>query len=286
MNESTIIPSNDEEFYNLIVTRPTIMPPKGIELGVLEVSQFHSPEGVVYPKQESYFCAMVWGIAGECHIKIDEVSYTIHSGELLLFNAGGIISAEVNSSSNKGCYLLLDGPQSQKILQETGLWTGIFPYTRSPIIWLEKIATDLNKIEIQPTLASIAHSLLLSAYVDAEQHAPNLMVWRACCYLQKNWNKPRMNVERLLAHMKVSRSTLSPQFKKITGMTILDYLLDIRYRNATRILKARRTSVSQTALQCGFVDASWFSTWYHKRSGVTPRSLIDYSGKHSPILTA
>ncbi len=273
MDAISIIPENEDVFFNLMITRSSPIPPKGVELGVLEVCHLHSPPGELHPEQASYFCSMIWGVLGECLVKVDGSLYTVRAGDFLLIGPGGNISSEAKGDKNKILYLLLDGSQAQNIIQEAGLWTGVFPYTRSPIIWLEKIAQGLDDVKTQHNLASIAHSLLLSVYQDAEQHAPNLMVWRACCYLQKNWNKPLMNVEMLLAHLKVSRSTLSPPFKKITQMTILDYLMDIRYRNATRILKDGRTSISQTALQCGFVDPSWFSTWYRKRSGVSPRSV-------------
>lgn len=272
MNDNPLQPENDDEFFQTMLTRPSPLLPIGLELGVLEVCHIRSPQGELYPDSESYFCSLIWGVSGQFSIYVDGVRHIVRSGEILLLSPGGTIRAEADEPENHAYYLLLDGPQAKTVVQQVGLWDGVFPYSRPPKIWLERIARDIDNVKTQKNIASIGHALITTAFQDAAQHAPDKMVWDACCYLQKHWNQPGMNVETVLAHLGVSRSTLSPRFKKMTGQSILDYLMDIRYRNALKMLQHEYISITDIAHRCGFPDASYFSTWFRKRNGASPRT--------------
>ena len=273
MNDNPLQPKNEDEFFNIILTRPSPLPPRGLELGVLEVCHLRAPKGELFPAAESYYCTLAWGISGQASLYLDDVRHIIRSGEFLLIEPGGELSATADKEGSEFYYLLLDGPQAKTIVQEVGLWSGVFPTTQPPNVWLERIAQGINHLENQENLATIGHALLVSAAHDAAKGAPDKMVWDACCYLQKNWSQPGMNVERVLSHLNVSRSTLSPRFRKITGKTLLDYLMDIRYRNALKMLQYDYETIATIARQCGFPDASWFSTWFRKRQGQPPSAV-------------
>ncbi len=273
MNEAPLQPENDDEFFNITLTRPSPLPPEGLELGVLEISHIRAPKGELFPAAESYYCSLVWGISGCSSLYLDGVRHTLRSGEFLAIEPGGELRASADEELSEFYYLLLDGPQAKTIIQDIGLWNGVFPIIQPPEVWLERIAREIDHLKQQENLASIGHSLLVSAAHDAAKGAPDKRVWDACCYLQKNWSHPGMNVEMVLSHLNVSRSTLSPRFRKVTGKTLLDYLMDIRYRNALKMLRYDYATISTIANRCGFPDASWFSTWFRKRHGCSPSAI-------------
>ncbi len=273
MNDSYLHPENIDEFFHILRTRPSPLPPKGLELGVLEVCHLRTPQGELYPAAESYYCSLIWVVSGQYSLYVDDVRYTVRGGEFLLLEQGGSIRADADKPDNRAYYLLLDGPQAQTVVQQTGLWSGVFPYIQPPNIWLERIAREIDHLKSQENLATIGHALLVSAAQDAAKGAPDKMVWNACCYLHKNWDQPGLNVERVLSHLEVSRSTLSPRFRKVTGQSVLAYLMDIRYRNALKMLLHDHASISTIARRCGFPDSSWFSTWFRKRNGASPRVM-------------
>ncbi len=273
MNEMLLQPKNDDAFFNVTLTRPSPLPPEGLKLGVLEVSHICAPKGELFPVSESYYCSLAWGVSGQSSLYRDGVRHTVRGGEFLVLEPGGELQAVVDEDHSQLYYLLLDGPQAEDIVQETGLWSGIFPNIQHPMVWLEQIARGIDDLTKQENLATIGHTLLVSAAHDAAKGAPDKMVWDACCYLQKNWNQPGMNVEMVLSHLNVSRSTLSPRFRKVTGKTLLDYLMDIRYRNALHMLSYEYATIATIANRCGFPDASWFSTWFRKRHGCSPSKI-------------
>lgn len=256
-----------------MLTRPSPLPPAGIQLGTMEVCHLKQPKGELFPPAESYFCCLAWGISGRFSIHMDDRHFSMGPGEFLLLEPGGELSVYADQKENEAYYLLLDGPQAGQIAAEVGFWNGVFPYKRSPVTWLEKIASDMNNLETQQTLSSIGYSLLQTAFQDASACAPDRMVWDACRYLHKTWNRPGMNVDHVLKHLQVSRSTLSPRFRKVTGCSMLEYLMQIRYQKVRRMLETEYASISDIARRCGFPDASYFSTWFRKRSGQTPRAM-------------
>ena len=59
-------------------------------------------------------------------------------------------------------------------------------------------------------------------------------------------------------------------FKKMTGMTFVEYLTSVRMEQAQRLLKTSSDSVSQIAEECGFHNFSYFIRSFKKHFGVTP----------------
>jgi AraC-like DNA-binding protein len=273
MNENLLQPKNDDPFYHRLINRPSPLLPAGIGLGVIEACHIRAPRCEVYAEEESYFCSLVWGLSGQFTLRVDGLPHTVRGGEFLVLEPGGTLGVHADEEDNHAYYLLLDGPQAEHIVQQSGLWSATFPYSRSPVIWLERIARGLEDMSNQENLASIGYALLLTAAKDARMAVPDKMVWDACSYLQLHWNQVGMNVDQVLQHLNVSRSTLSPRFRKVTGHTILDYLMDIRHRHAMRMLQHDSASIAKIAQRCGFTDAPYFSTWFRKRSGVSPRAM-------------
>ncbi len=91
--------------------------------------------------------------------------------------------------------------------------------------------------------------------------------------LQRRFEKdPRADysLESLASEYHISPSTLSHQFKEITGTSVMGYLLDCRIAAAKQYLSHSRMSVSEIVEKCGFSDSSNFSRTFKKMTGTTP----------------
>lgn len=69
----------------------------------------------------------------------------------------------------------------------------------------------------------------------------------------------------------MSPSNLVRVFRRATGQTPMDYLIQLRLRRATRLLETSDLSVTQIAHQVGFNDSNYFSRQFSKCLGVPPR---------------
>ena len=77
-------------------------------------------------------------------------------------------------------------------------------------------------------------------------------------------------LESLANTYNVSPSTLSHQFKKMTGASVMDYLQSCRMALAKKYLTETSMSVSKIVDLCGFSDNSNFSRAFKKQNGMSP----------------
>ena len=77
-------------------------------------------------------------------------------------------------------------------------------------------------------------------------------------------------VEEMAALMGLGNTAFSEKVKNYTGFTPLNYLINIRISEATRLLKQRDVNLTNIALDIGFYSSQHFSTTFKKLTGYTP----------------
>lgn len=78
------------------------------------------------------------------------------------------------------------------------------------------------------------------------------------------------DLSKLAKEFSVSVSSLCHRFKKITGFSIMDYLLSCRIAAAKRLLAKTALPVGEIVEKCGFTDSSNFSRTFKKLNGMSP----------------
>lgn len=136
--------------------------------------------------------------------------------------------------------------------------------------------TDLFRIRL--------HLLMLLSLIAERMEVPN------------DINEPPVYVTGALAHITehfaekivaadlawtlgVGRTTLMTAFKKYTGTTVNDYVLQCRLKNAIRLLQSGMTE-QETAEACGFSDACNLIRAFKRHFKTTPRR---YLASHSTL---
>ena len=80
-------------------------------------------------------------------------------------------------------------------------------------------------------------------------------------------------LEDLAKEYNVSPSTLSHQFKKVTGTSVMDYLLSCRMASAKKYLTDTHISIGEIVELCGFSDNSNFSRTFKKLNRMSPSAF-------------
>lgn len=80
-------------------------------------------------------------------------------------------------------------------------------------------------------------------------------------------------LEDLARAYSVSPSSLSHQFKKLTGASVMGYLLSCRIASAKHLLTATDDGIAQIVEKCGFSDSSNFSRTFKKLCGCSPTAF-------------
>ena len=68
----------------------------------------------------------------------------------------------------------------------------------------------------------------------------------------------------------IPQRTLKRRFKAATGVTLIDYLQNLRIEEAKRLLESGQMPVDEISLQSGYEDASFFRRLFKRRTGLTP----------------
>ena len=130
--------------------------------------------------------------------------------------------------------------------------------------------TDLFRIRLYllTFLSLIADRIKASG--KAEE--PPAHVTGALSYIAEHY-ADKIVASDLAWQLGIGRTTLMTAFKKYTGTTLNDYILQCRFKHAIEILSTGVTE-QQAAEGCGFSDASNLIRTFKRRFGMTPRQYL------------
>ena len=92
--------------------------------------------------------------------------------------------------------------------------------------------------------------------------------------IENHISDPDFGIEAFNAEMNMSNSTLYRKIKGVTGMSPKEFIRNIRFKYACRLLLEKTTSVADVAFMVGFTDAKYFSLTFKKEFGLTPSQYI------------
>ena len=124
-------------------------------------------------------------------------------------------------------------------------------------------------------LEALVSQLLISLYRAFPQNEDYLkdenldLVLKIQKQFEENYTQS-YTLEELAREYNISVSSLSHQFKKITGMSVMGYLLYCRIANAKNYLAKTNLPIGEIICICGFSDNSNFSRTFKTLIGITP----------------
>ena len=102
--------------------------------------------------------------------------------------------------------------------------------------------------------------------IDAAQ----VLFEKAKDYINENYSDPELNVQKLSNHLFISPSYLCIIFKKRADETFLKYVMRIRLERAKELL-LDNNKIADVAEKVGYPDVSYFSYFFKKNTGQSPR---------------
>ncbi|HHW00347.1 MAG TPA: response regulator [Clostridiaceae bacterium] len=89
-------------------------------------------------------------------------------------------------------------------------------------------------------------------------------------YIDTHYPDQDLNINKVASNVYVNPSYLRAIYKKEFGITINEYIVNVRMNKAREHLKAGNLKMSEIAELTGFSDASYFSKCFKKHFGVSP----------------
>jgi AraC family transcriptional regulator len=96
---------------------------------------------------------------------------------------------------------------------------------------------------------------------------------RAIEYIRENYYNS-FSIDNLSHIANLSTYHFIRVFKTETGKTPYEFLLDIKVEKAIELIKAKKYTLTEIAMMCGFTSSSHFSSVFRKITGTSPTEFI------------
>lgn len=88
-------------------------------------------------------------------------------------------------------------------------------------------------------------------------------------YIHANYEQ-KITLKSLTELFHINRTTLSQEFVKVTGMSVIEYLIKLRIKIASLLLSETAIPISEILYRTGFNDSTHFGKMFRKHTGFSP----------------
>ncbi len=241
------------------------------EIGSCGTRHYHSTFEVYYMKE------------GSCNYFIDNKSYEVHGGDVILIPEGVIHKTIYGKEMHTRWLINVTADMIPKGVIPL-IPSMIYLYRNPAIIpELERIynkigeeyeSSNIFKDELLGCLVHELFYLFARNYDNRERvETGNIFVEQTVKYIQKNYMN-EITLSGMARMRSVSPEHLSRTFRKETGFRFSEYLTLVRLQHAEYMLKNEPgKSVSDVAYACGFNDSNYFSDKFKKTYGIAPSKV-------------
>lgn len=133
-----------------------------------------------------------------------------------------------------------------------------------------RICTEQGSYATAVSLSDYIRLLILLDKNILESIAPSSgHIYKAIEYINGHITE-KLEIEDICAAVPISKYYFCREFKKTTGMTVMEYILKTRITLAGDMLLKEELSVSEISESCGFSSISFFCRCFKQETGKTP----------------
>lgn len=128
------------------------------------------------------------------------------------------------------------------------------------------LAKPIEKEELNDSLLRMIHKMNGNG---SDTSSVSCIIRTAKNYIDENYDK-KISLEDVARHAYISPNYLSSLFKKEMGINFIEYVTEIRLREAKKLLEDMKYSVVEVAQMVGYKDVGHFCNVFLKKYGVSP----------------
>ncbi|MCC8168893.1 MAG: AraC family transcriptional regulator [Oscillospiraceae bacterium] len=123
--------------------------------------------------------------------------------------------------------------------------------------------------------------LITRIYAEKNQTAPRIkqsyrITEKIFAYINENYAYIE-SLESIAAAVHISKQYLCAVVKKDTGLTVSDYLNEVRINNACELLRSCNKKITDVAAECGYNSSIYFGRVFKEIVGMTPSEYRKYA---------
>lgn len=222
--------------------------------------------------QDEYFCDIA--VDGyEALKKIQTTHYHLVSSDVMMPNMDGFTLKERinNLKDYKRVPFIFLTARSLEVDKLSGLRLGVDDYITKPF------SKNEYKIRIHNLLNNHKERLSADQEFGEAENAESVdlkILKKAEKVILDNIDQPQFTVPDFAAALHYSQRQLARIIKQLTGLTPVNFILEIRLQKAFSLLKTNTyNSVSEVMYEVGIESASYFTRKFKERFGVSPSEL-------------
>ncbi len=208
---------------------------------------------------------------GSFFLKIGEKEEIARAGDLVFFDTETHFLRHVLETV-EFLYIKLRKKDADLFPLQTGIYKNL---TEREMEDIKIVGTAVNAVGAK-SLAVKNHylnDLILSLslrYEDAGATTPHMpLLEKSMGYIRRNIAS-KILVEDLAKDAKTSVSSFQQKFKKATGCSVYDFLIQQRMQEAQRLLAETDYTVTEIAERCGYANTFYLCNAFKKHTGLTP----------------
>ena len=222
------------------------------------------------------FGEIFWGIAGCGLFEYNGEIHRLKPGWVWYYPPGSLHSFMPAEEGFHCRWLAIEGEQAGELFAALGIQPGMVKVGDCPDELFCNIEKNIRKPGRQLHILQEAFKIL--TIVSAPGQLKHLSVRRDLAaelkqIIDEEFDNPLLNVDQLSARIDRHRVTASRIFQKRYGITLSDYLMQMRHNEALNLIMNTDIPPEQLPELCGFSSKTYFYQVIKKITGKTPETL-------------
>ena len=96
------------------------------------------------------------------------------------------------------------------------------------------------------------------------------LLQKAMDCIERNMDNSDYDVDSFIRDMAMGRTLLYEKINRLTGMSIKEFIMDMRLKRAAQLMKDSDLNVSEISFKTGFANPKYFSICFKRHFGLTP----------------
>ena len=254
------------------------------------------------------FIEVVYIISGKAKHVIDQNEYRINKGDISIINPGESHAFYADKECEEE-FLAYDLMFTPDFLDSSLFEGGDFSLLSDSFLFYSLFHDDISKnnynliegcgYELESVFDKIYHEYkgnkvgninLIRVYIveiiiklirrikhlnkNPITPAQRKLVSQVTEYIQKNYNI-NINTSEIASNLFFHKNYIAKLFKKETGLSIHEFIREIRLKEVCRLLITTDKTIIEIASECGFSDIKTFYQTFKKHTGMTPKKYRD-----------
>ena len=224
-------------------------------------------------RHEIKFNELTFLFSGEMTYYINDVMHVITSGDIIYVPAGSIRQRELGEIPND--YLSINFHSDTPLEFDTILKNCINNEIKLLLNYYET-AQSSPSTDRQAKLRLALETLIMQITDNMNDNYTSPLSAEIISFITSHYTE-KITLNDISQATFYSAAYCENEFKKTTGKSIINYLIDVRVNAAKKLLAESSMSCARIATAVGFEDANYFSRIFKKRTGYSPLKYRDFA---------